>query len=86
MSNQKKKTVKLSSEDQNRMIRLSEEVTSRIKEMNMIINRNLGLEFKEEEELVFVGPQGRTGKWTERVGSGCYDYCQGLCCEGPCPC
>ena len=42
------KVVKLSDDDQARMVRLREEVIARLEEMNLILSRNLGRDFHDE--------------------------------------
>jgi hypothetical protein len=86
----KGKLVKLSPEDRVRMTRLYEEMLSRLREMNLIVSRNLNKPMPTSTEDLetalsssggggpsFPRVEGRPN--TYKVDGGCYDFDQGLC-------
>ena len=70
---------------------LSEEIISRIKEMNTILSQS-GITSKQEpeagEEILFHSKQRDpcNQEMGGPNGGGYYNSCIGLCCSGPCPC
>ena len=85
------KRVELSPEDRERMRRLSEEVQSRLREMGLIMTRNLGMADSKDAVLKFLpmksAAEDDAGMTIEIVctpeGCGCYVDPPGIC-EFPC--
>jgi len=77
--------VLLHTEDRHRMIRLYEEVLTRLEEMAMITGRTLGLDtdcvFEVRFRPLSANPDGPNVVELFRggVGSACYDYNRGVC-------
>src|SRR5689334_2994200 len=83
----RKDAVLLYAEDRHRMTRLYEEVLTRVEEMAMITARALGKRPGPIAQVGFGPLAGNQMEWqaVELIrfenGSGCYDYCQGVCFE-----
>jgi hypothetical protein len=83
-----KEAVVLCSEDRMRMVRLYEEVQTRLDEMAMIVARTLGLQAGPTAQVKF-SPRFADSEVTATAveivstprGCGCYDYTQGTCFE-----
>jgi hypothetical protein len=91
--NESTKGVRLSSEDQRRMIRLREEILGRVNEMGLIINRTLDRPVTAsigKFDLIDTGAGPKKGEveyWLDGklVAVGCWDEEAQECYPGPCP-
>ena len=85
MAMQSPKQAALRVDDRERMQRLSEEVESRLKEMSMIMSRNLGIELSGDAKLKYerVHPSHIEIICAPDGTCGCYVEPPGIC-EFPC--